>query len=321
MFKKMKSYVCPFCGKLLNRNGIHHIYSCKENKTEKTKDEIKIEYIKYNFGNDIEKKIIDDYNNLFSLPMIKEKYGIDYKSVIFILEFNQIPIRSISESAKKISVKKYKNTCIKKYGVENVSKLDTVKSKKSKTFTDHYGVDNIWKLSGYNKMCAELHPESHNEHIKKVHEGRDKYFENITDEQMADRIKKMYSTQVKNGLFNSNLELRLCKAFENLNISYTRQFHLKGYKHPYDFHLCDTKIIVEVNGDFWHANPLIYEENDVVNLPVNKLLAKDIWERDKKYIERAEENGYKVIEIWEHNIKNLSDKELCKYIIDLLNKI
>ena len=317
----MKKYFCPFCKKELNRYAIHHIYKCKENKDLKNKDDIKIFYLKFNFGNDIEEKIINDYQNLYSLPMLKEKYDIDYKSVIFILEKHEIEIRNISESAKKISHEKFKKTCIEKYGVENISKVKEIKDKKEKTFIEHYGVNNIWKLSTYNKMCAELHPESHKEHMKKVQDGRDEYFRNITKEQTIERVHKSFSTQAKNGFYNSKLELRVCNALEELNISYTRQFHLKNYKHPYDFHLCDTKIIIEVNGDFWHANPLIYEENDVVNLPEIKRKAKEIWERDKKHIEKAESMGYKVVLIWENDIKKLNDEELCNYIVEILKNI
>lgn len=32
----------------------------------------------------------------------------------------------------------------------------------------HYGVDNIWKLSDYNKKCAELCPETHAIHMQKM---------------------------------------------------------------------------------------------------------------------------------------------------------
>lgn len=79
--------------------------------------------------------------------MLKEKYdNIDYKSIFFLLSLKNIPLRTLSESAKKISIEKNKKTCKERYGVENVSQLDEIKKKKEKTFTEHYGVDNIWKL-------------------------------------------------------------------------------------------------------------------------------------------------------------------------------
>lgn len=317
----MKKYFCPFCGNELSRNGIHHIYSCKKNIQQLSKDDIRMLYIRYNFGDEIIGGIVEDYTNDFSLPMLKEKYGVDYKTIQFILNKNGITIRGISESAKLISQDKYKKTCMERYGVENISQLKETKEKKAKTFEEHYGVDNIWRLSSYNKMCAELYPEEHEEHMKKLHNGRNEYFKNATAEEKTNRLQKMYASQAENGVYNSKLELRVCKIFEDLGLSYTRQFHLKGYKHPYDFYLCDSKIIFEVNGDFWHANPLMYEETDVLNFPKKKQAVKDIWERDKKHIEKANECGYKVIVLWEKDIRKMTDDELKGKIVELLNEI
>lgn len=317
----MRKYICPFCGKEMHRCGIHHIYICKDNESISDKNEIRLKYLKFNFGEDIDKNIIQDYNNLYSLPMLNEKYGIDNKSILFILELNKINIRSISESANKISIKKYKSTCLQKYGVENISQSEIIKKKKEDTFQNHYGVDNIWKLSDYNKRCAELHPDTHQKHMEKLHKGRDDYFKTVSKEVLEERSSKHYETLVNNGIFNSKLELRLCNVFEDLNISYTRQYHIKGYIHPYDFHLCDTKILIEVNGDFWHANPIIYNENDVVKLPGRPTKAKDIWSNDQKHITKANDNGYKVISIWENDIKNLTDDELSEYVLSILKNI
>lgn len=47
-------------------------------------------------------------------------------------------------SRNSIEVKeKYKNTCLDKYGVDNVSKIDEIKSKKKDTYLDKYGVSTI----------------------------------------------------------------------------------------------------------------------------------------------------------------------------------
>ena len=315
---------CLWCGKKINKLDGNHIYRCEKRPKELTNDEVKLKYIAYKLNSDesIIQNIIDDYTNLYSLPMLHNKYGIDSKSVYFILNYYNIPIRTISESAKLISQDKYKQTCLKKYGCENISQSKEIKKKKEETFLKHYGVDNIWKLSDYNKKCAELHPESHAEHMKKVHTGRDNYWKNITEEELNKRIEKQINTMLANRTFNSSIELRLCKIFDLLNISYTRQFHIKGYRHPYDFYLCGSKVIIEVNGDFWHANPNIYNENDILNFPEKgKLLAKDIWENDKKHIDKATENGFVVISIWETEIRKRNDDELSNYILEILKNI
>ena len=177
----IKERYCPFCGlKLIN--GGRHIYACKKRNLNLSKEQIKLKFLEYNFGENILENICNDYQNLYSLPMLKEKYnGIDSNSVYFLLSLKNISIRSISESAIKISKEKFKNTCLKKYGVENPSQSKDIKNKKEQTFLKHYGVNNIWKLQNYNKKCAELHPESHKTHIEKLHNGCIKFWNNLSD--------------------------------------------------------------------------------------------------------------------------------------------
>ena len=304
---------CPFCGLILS-NGGRHIYTCKENKENLTKEEIKLRFLQYNFGENILNDICNDYKKLYSLPMLQKKYkGIDNKSIIFLLNLNNIPIRSISESANKISKEKFKQTCFKKWGVTNPSQAQEIKDKKSLTFLKHYGVDNIWKLSDYNKKCAELHPETHLIHIQKLYNGRDKFWDELTKEELELYLEKRYKTLDKNGIYSSRLENKLCEVLNELNISYTRQYKISGNTHPYDFYLCNTKIIIEVNGNFWHANPKYYSKNDIIYQPGRKIKAKQIWDKDKKYIDYAANNGYYIIILWEDDFnENLKYKLINK---------
>jgi G:T-mismatch repair DNA endonuclease (very short patch repair protein) len=63
--------------------------------------------------------------------------------------------------------------------------------------------------------------------------------------------------------------------------------------------LINDNIIVEVFGDFWHANPNNYSENDVV---YSNITAKQIWERDLLKQMVLEKAGYKVYIIWQDEI-------------------
>lgn len=88
--------MCPFCGKEIKPKDNHHIYSCKERKDELSKEEIKLKYLQYNYGENILDDVCNDYLNLYSLPMLKEKYkNIDSKSIFFLLSLKNIPKRSI----------------------------------------------------------------------------------------------------------------------------------------------------------------------------------------------------------------------------------
>jgi len=59
-------------------------------------------------------------------------------------------------------------------------------------------------------------------------------------------------------------------------------------------------IVVELYGDFWHANPDRYQPDDVV---MNGLMARDIWQKDRRRREALEKEGYNVIVIWEREYK------------------
>ena len=69
----------------------------------------------------------------------------------------------------------------------------------------------------------------------------------------------------------------------------------------------DKKIIIEIFGNYWHANPAMYESTDEFNF--NKVLtASEIWEKDKSRISKLEALGYTVIVVWESDIVSDIDK-------------
>lgn len=71
-----------------------------------------------------------------------------------------------------------------------------------------------------------------------------------------------------------------------------------------DFVDIENKVIFKVNGDYWHANPILYNENDLTNQ--QKLNVKqDI--NSNKFFSKL---GYKVCVIWESEI--LWNKDLVK---------
>jgi hypothetical protein len=55
--------------------------------------------------------------------------------------------------------------------------------------------------------------------------------------------------------------------------------------------------MLEFQGDFWHANPKLYDENWIN--PVTHLSAKDCWEKDEQKKKVAEENGFEIMCVWE----------------------
>lgn len=61
----------------------------------------------------------------------------------------------------------------------------------------------------------------------------------------------------------------------------------------------DKKIIIEINGDYVHANPKSFAYDSIIKLPGNIYTAAEKWESDKRKIDILTSMGYRVITIWE----------------------
>ena len=69
----------------------------------------------------------------------------------------------------------------------------------------------------------------------------------------------------------------------------------------YSFDLAYKNKLIEFNGDFWHCNPNIYNE-DYINR-TTKRLARDVWKSDEAKANTAIQKGYQVLVIWESEYK------------------
>lgn len=79
-----------------------------------------------------------------------------------------------------------------------------------------------------------------------------------------------------------------------------------------DFHIEDNKKIIEFNGDYWHANPKIYDEDSVLNFYNNKIKASEIWKKDLKRNKIIEDNGYQLLTIWENDYRYNKEETIDK---------
>ncbi len=112
--------------------------------------------------------------------------------------------------------------------------------------------------------------------------------------------------------YNSKLETRISKILSANLVLHKRQFWVN--RKSYDFRFWNTNFLLEVQGDFWHANPQIYKPDDILNHPFKKVTASSLWRKDRKKKENAEKNGYKLIYLWETDINVMSDEDILYYI-------
>lgn len=94
-------------------------------------------------------------------------------------------------------------------------------------------------------------------------------------------------------------------------------------KYFVDFYLPDYKAIIEVNGDYWHVNPKVYDiENNnpskkKVTSQQEEILASD---RDSIKINDLESYGYEVFATWETDIHTDLNKEMERIMFKIKTK-
>lgn len=117
----------------------------------------------------------------------------------------------------------------------------------------------------------------------------------ITRDKMSDTAIENILKQGK--VKRSKLEYKFETLLELLEINYTHSFYISSIKKIYDFYLPDYNILIEIDGDFWHCNPINFPKPTYKSQEINLI-------NDKFKNEWALENGYKLIRFWENDINN-----------------
>lgn len=119
-----------------------------------------------------------------------------------------------------------------------------------------------------------------------------------------DHLKKMIINSHKKIYRKTKIEREVENFLIENSVEYKYNFILDKYQ--YDFLLKKLNTIIEVQGDYWHANPLYYSETDASLKKLNENqkykisldLIKNEFIKDK----------YNIIYLWENEIKNKTYK-------------
>lgn len=344
-----RNKICPFCISLISNRS--HLKKCKPEIDLKDSYILMIEK---NYNINIKDLTIDYSENFYSLPDIKQKYNLPYKTTMELLKLSNVNIRSLSEASlldKRND--KIRKTSLEKYGVDNISKLDSIKDKKKETFLKNYGEDNVFKTKEFKEYLDILMMEKYGKlrvtNPHKISESRKNFSlekwndinqkiektslirYGVTNVSKMESRKKEFSEFMKswwkslsdiekekliNRNFNlvSNLEIKVRDILDSNTILYTPQRFINGLS--YDFLINKTNIIIEVQGDYWHANPIKYKMGDLIKYPgIGILEISKVWEKDRIKRENAEFYGYKILYLWESEINKAEKNGNLEFFI------
>lgn len=139
-----------------------------------------------------------------------------------------------------------------------------------------------------------------------------KTLEEFYGKEKAEKIKTVLKEARKKQITpikDTKIEVKIQEFLKLLNIEFFTHQYTKEITHAYqcDILIPSTRTIIECDGDYWHGNPIKY--------PI--LSEKQILQKEKDEIRTKEliEKGYKVIRLWECDIKALDLNKFQEILI------
>jgi len=338
----MICFICETdCG-----GSIRHIYNCAKNKFPLLSEkDVKFKQICYKSKRVFNSEDFKEYAvDGFGMPYFKSKYGLDFKSIKFLLKYFEIEIRSHKDAINNKNMKERRKTsCIEKYGEDNPSKSIVIQKKKEATFKKNYGVDNIFCSEDFKALrdsrmilkygaksvsnrhgrgnpfgIHTLSKEQKNDRFRRLSEFQLNKWKKLSEEERKDFITRMILGRTGSITFKSSIEDRVYRIANENGIILKRQFFV--CLRPFDFCFHEKKILIEINGDFWHANPNKYKSDQKLKHPGKEVVAQDLWNKDLERKKLAESYGYRVFYIWESSIRGSTDSDILLELRRIINE-
>ena len=124
----------------------------------------------------------------------------------------------------------------------------------------------------------------------------------------SERFRKLTIRRLENNefpFFDTKIEKAIAQELLKRKILFVKQFNVDN-RFVCDFAIPNLKIIIECDGDYWHANPKIYIKSNLTNIQKEKI------QRDKFKDKYLLKKGWNVLRFFESeikgNIKKCGDK-------------
>lgn len=236
----------------------------------------------------------------------------------------------------------YNKTITEKYGSFENYNQDRFEKSKDAIF-EKYGSfkgmsEKIWKA--YYEKTGYTHNMRNPESIKKNQRNRVSTILSMPKEKKKKWYYKRLETHKKNGTtmfgggydphkyhnYHSKIGDKFCKELSDMMKGYTvffgdSEYMFRGDKtvnYHIDFYIKELNVGVEFYGNYWHANPLLYESDEEINYFGTKMFAKEVWQKDESREDfMSKKYGIKFINVWESDYESDSKKTL----LDIFEKI
>lgn len=295
-------------------------------------------------------------SNQKRIKTVIEKYGVDSasKSDIVKRKVAETNLRRYGSKTPSGNAKvraKMHQTNLKRYGVKEYGASIECKKKSKKTCNERYGTDYYMLTKNFESIrkpfisTPEKYKSLTERNFREILEN-DEMTHNYTYVEYDTNIRKhTLMCHACNSVFKISMGLYrirfnhshvICTNCNPINkpisiqekelLDFIKSIYNKeiihndrSVIHPYelDIYLPDLRVAIEYNGNYWHANPEFYSENEIINIKGTEYLVSEIWKRDQKKLEYCNDKSITLITVWEDDWTN-NKNEIKKLVKDYL---
>jgi G:T-mismatch repair DNA endonuclease (very short patch repair protein) len=232
------------------------------------------------------------------ISSIKKKYGDHITNISQVAEVQKKKVQTVESKNQTYDEYLFSQRSKMKAGfteyLADTARRTNICEKIKSTIFEKYGVNNI-----------SQHPEI----AAKISATKKNRCALLSEDERRNMTIAARQSWANKGDWESKIEKRVQHALVDLSEKFLPHVFLFGYN--YDILLSD-RIIIEIQGDYWHANPKMYIETDTLHS--GKIRVKDIWNKDQKKLDIVVQNGYNMIYVWESEINAVDQDSLINLL-------
>ena len=175
---------------------------------------------------------------------------------------------------------------------------------------------NNWKKKHIDK-ALNLTEDERKKIGDRFKEANEKWRKNDPEGYIKSKKKAAHSSRLKQGNYKkSKIEQKVEEWLKQHNIDYDYSCIIGFGENcfQYDFIIHNKRILIEVQGDYWHGNPSLFNEEGLNGKRKLNETQKRKIKVDIKKKEFAESKNFNVVYIWESDINNCNYKALEEII-------
>jgi hypothetical protein len=307
---------------------------CKRNKELKQRNRLCVEYW-LNKGFSVEEAELEISNQQKKSSKCVKTYHGKSKKMLIEKGYSEEEIKRICLTPTNIDF--WVNKGYSENESKDIIRKNQTEAAKQVDFEKRLIPSNIeyWINKGYSKEEAKQNVSEHQTTFS-LEKCVEKYGEEDGKKRFTERQNKWLNSLLTNGnmvigyskisqdLFYKILEIYDISDKDKVYFAtHNSEFKLEkkeGGVWLYDFTDVKNKKIIEFHGDMYHGNPKKYNSLDNPHPFRKNITAQEMWDKDKRKLDVAIEEGFEVLVIWDSEYRWGNKEEIIDRCIDFLNK-